>query len=203
MTKPDLGENLAREWEQEPRAPELRSALELIKSNPRQGLEMLAHLAEDGSGLAMFYLGYVYLGGHYGFSKDTKAGEYWLRRSASEGSIEGAFGLALHLLKSGNPDGLAELRRLGDLHYSPALAALGLEYDRGILVKKDLKKSLFYYRLAEKEGHLIAANQISCILMRKDMGLLSWLRGFTKKIRLVVPLIATKVRYPNSDRFSI
>lgn len=204
MKRSSLGENLNREWDEEPHAPELWDALQAIKSDPRRGLAMLTHLAESGSSLAMMYLGRVFLRGKHGFRMDQDLGENWLRRSAAAGSIEAAYDLALELLKIGKPDeGIAELRRLSDLKYSPALAALGLEYENGGFVEKDLNRALFYYRLAEKEGHLIASNQICFILMRRQMGPLSWLHGMVKKAKLFIPFVLAKVKHPHSDRFSI
>jgi TPR repeat protein len=199
--KQRLGENLSREWNADPHAPELWDSLQLIKSEPAAGLQMLSQLAEDGSSLAMMYLGEVYLHGRYDIGRDERLGEYWLRRSAEGGSLEGAFGLAWHLLNSGkSSEAFAEYRRLSELKYSPAQFALGWQYCSGIVVERDLVKALAYFRLAEEQGHLQAANQICRILMRPEMGPVSWLRGLIKKIALAIPFIKLAVNYPSSDR---
>lgn len=196
-----LGENIAREWSEEPHAPELWDALQLVKSDPAAGIEALEHLAENGSSLAMMYLGDIYLKGKHSVPKSGDLGEAWLKRSARRGSIEGAYGLAWHLRSSDRPSAaLAEYERLADLKYPPALFALGREYYKGELVERDLDKALFYFRLAEQQGHLYAAHQISHILMRENMSPFSWLHGVAKWIAMIIPFVRTNVNYPTSDR---
>ena len=47
-----LGENIAREWEEEPHAQELWDAFQLLKFNSVAGLSQFENLAERGSRLA-------------------------------------------------------------------------------------------------------------------------------------------------------
>src|SRR5690348_6064851 len=116
MKRPSLGENLSREWDEDPRSAELWDALELAKSDTDPSVEALTRLAEDGSPLAMMYLGSAYVAGKYGLQKDRDVGEYWLVRSAAAGSIEAAHRLAVELLETGNPgEGMAEFRRLAEM----------------------------------------------------------------------------------------
>lgn len=201
MTQSELGENLAREWAEEPRAQELNKALHLIKSEPQAGLDALTELAESGSSLSMMYLATKYLVGRPGIEKNLDLGRYWLQRSATAGSIEGAFRLAWHLLENGRPeDGMREFQRLASLKYSPALFALGWQYYKGKVLKPDLERAIFYFELAEQSGHLQAANQLSHIMMRPEMGPQSWLRGIRKKAGLFKSILVTAHREPNSDR---
>lgn len=196
-----LGENISREWSSDPHPHKLLNALQLIKSDVPAGVEMLSKLAENGSSLAMMYLGDAYMKGKYGMRKDDDLGEYWLRRSAAGGSIEGAYILAWHLLRSGRTDeALAEYRRLSDLGYSPAQFVLGWQYYKGPAVQRDLPNAMYYLELADKSGHLHAGHWICHILMREHMGPLAWLRGLFKKMRLTIPFVRTMVSYPNSDR---
>ena len=196
-----LGENLDREWDEEPRARELWEARQLIRSDPRAGLEANTQLAESGSSLGMMYLATTYLFGRPGIEKNPDLGEYWLQRSADAGSIEGAFRLAWHLLESGRPEaGMEELRRLARLGYSPAFFALGWQYYKGKVFERDLEKATFYFKLAEQDGHLQAANQLSHIMMRIEMGPLSWLRGIHKKIGIFMRIFRTAMDDPSSDR---
>lgn len=201
MSSSNLGENIAREWSEEAQAREVWEALQSVKADPPTGLEMLENLAQNDSRLAKMYLGDIYLKGRPGIPSNRDAGEYWLRRSAEEGSIEGAYGLAWHLLNSGRVDAaLAEYQRLADLRYSPALFVLGWQYYKGNVVEKDIEKSLAYWELAEKEGHLHASRWICRVLMRDYGGALPWLRGFGKKIALTIPFVRTAASYPSSDR---
>ncbi|GAA4780862.1 hypothetical protein GCM10023219_31220 [Stakelama sediminis] len=200
MATPKLGENIAREWDEEPRAPELWDALQQLKSDPMAGLDAMLYLAEAGSRLAMVYLGDIYLNAKHGVPKDVQRAELWLRRGAAEGSIEAGLGLAWLLLTSGRTDdALTEYQRIADLHHSPALFALGWQYYKGKDVAHDIQKALYYFERAKAEGHLHAANCICCIRMRPGIGLASWLRGMAGKIALTPRLMRTMFRYPNSD----
>ncbi|MEO6388811.1 MAG: tetratricopeptide repeat protein [Croceibacterium sp.] len=201
MTTAKLGENIAREWSEDAQATELRDALQIVATDAPSGLKMLEKLAANGSSLAKVYLGNIHLRGKHGVPEDGELGESWLRRSAEEGSIEGAYGLASCLLCSGRTDAaITKYQRLADLKYSPALFVLGWQYYRGEGVETNLEKSLFYFKLAEAEGHFHAAHWISHIYMRSNMGLLAWLRGLTKKIVLTIPFVRATVSYPSSDR---
>lgn len=196
-----LSENHTREWNDDPNAPELWDALKLIKSHSSEGIAALTQLAEAGSGLAMMYLGDVYLRGKYGAPQDLDIGEHWLKRSAEMGSIEGAYGFAWYLRNSGKYDAaIAEYERLSDLKFSPASLALGLMYYRGLETEMDIDKALVYFRKSEKEGNLLAAKQISSIAMQFRMGPVSWCRGILKKIILFFPFIILATNFPNSDR---
>ena len=201
MTESKLGENIAREWSEEPRGQELWEALQLIKSDPPAGLEKLTELAESGSTLAMGYLGNKYQRGRHGVPKDNDLCEYWLRRAATEGSIEGGYILAWHLVESDRTDAaIEEFQRLADRDYSPALYSLGRLYSGRYGVERDLKKALSYFSSAEEKGHLYASHQISQILMRESTNPLSWLRGLSKWMVKMIPYIKTSAEYPKSDR---
>lgn len=201
LVKQKLGENIAREWAEEPAAPELWGALQKIKLDPLAGRELLESLAQRGSALGMMYLGQRYSTGRNGFSQDPKLAEYWLRRSA-ETSIEGAFQLAIHLRRAGRrEEELMEFRKLVDLKYSPAMFQLGCAYYYGSAVKKDLEKALYYFDLGEKEGHLPAAQWSGNTLIR--MGSISALRGVLKKLWFLVPILKQFAIYPDSDRIRL
>lgn len=195
-----LGENMSREWS-EHGSPELWSALRLVKSDPESGTKALTDLAQNGSPLAMMYLGNIYSRGRYGVAQDTKLGEYWLTRSASV-SIEGRYQLAIFFRFMGRHDeSIAEFGKLAELQYSPALFELGRIYLRGIGVDKDLKKALHYFRDGEKQGHLFAASFVGNTQLQ--MGFFSRIRGIIKKASCVIPIIKTIITYPNSDKIRI
>lgn len=201
MNKHDLGESIAREWQEEPRAPELWDALDATAANADIGLKKLEQLAVEGSSLAQMYLGHIRLTGDYGVPKDWELGEYWLRRSAGGESTEGAYLLAWHLLTSGKADeAVTQYQRLAKLGYSPALYVLGCLYKNGEVVEGNTRTALSYFSAAAEAGHLHAAHWVCHILMRERVGSLSWLHGLAKKIALTVPFITTLVWYPSSDR---
>jgi TPR repeat protein len=201
MSKPKLGENIAREWGGESQAPELWDALQLVKTAPPAGIEMLEQLANNGSCLAKVYLGDILIKGKHGVPEDRAAGESWLKRSADEGSVEGAYGLAWHFLNSGHTDAaLTEYDRLADLGYPPALYALGALYYKGRVVERDLPKALHYFLRGEAVGHFYAANWAYRILMRGELGLRARFRGLAKMFVMFGPFLRTVLNYPNSDR---
>jgi TPR repeat protein len=196
-----LGENLAREWSEELHAAELWDALQLMKRDCVAGLATLSELADGGSGLSQMYLGNIYLRGKYGVRQNFILGEKFLKQSADSGSIEGAFGFAWHLTNSGrHHDAIDQYKKLSDIGYSPAQYVLGWKYLNGEGVQRDLERAMSYFVLAERGGHLHAANQICRILIRYRGDIISRLRGVLKKIKLAVPFIRTAINYPNSDR---
>lgn len=204
MMGPKLGENIAREWSEEPRAPELWDALQLVKSDPAAGIEKLEQLANIGSCLAKMYLGDIRLNGKHGVPEDRAAGEYWLRRSTEEGSIEGGYGLAWHLINAEQTDaGLKVYERLAELGYPPALYALGVYYYRGEVVERSVAKALNYFLRGEAMGHFYAAKWACHILIRGEMGACARFRGFAKMLFLFLPFLRTVVNYPNSDRLRV
>lgn len=196
-----MGENLSREWNQDPLAPELWDSLQLIKKNPSSGMHNLSQLAKRGSSLSMLYLGKIYAHGQYNVPKDLDCAELWLRRSAEQGSVEGAYGLAWLLKRRGKHDAaLAEYRRLADLSYAPAQYVLGMHYLNKKSPDRNIEKAIYYLELAEKGEHLLAANRLSHILMGFKMGPVSWFRGIAKKVALIVPFFKMAIRTPYSDR---
>ena len=83
-----MGENIQREWDADPRATELWDALQLCEQDQQNSLSTLTAIAEDGSPLAMMYLGV-----NYSRSGIEDQAERWLRRSADAGSIKAEFNL--------------------------------------------------------------------------------------------------------------
>lgn len=204
MNRRALGENIAREWSDEPDAPGLWDALQVVKSDPSAGIATLECLANNRSRLAKVYLGDIHLKGKYGVPEDREAGEFWLGRSAQEGSTEGAFLLAWHLLKSGRHEvALAEFRRLADLGYSPASFAVGLLYYRREVVEHNRPLALRYFRQGEAQGHFYASNWACRIKIRGDLGLRERIAGAVKIIALLVPFLRTVWSHPNSDRLRV
>ena len=201
MTSEKLGENISREWSEDIQAPELWDALQRVKSEAPAGLRSLERIAYEGSSLAQMYLGHMHIGGRHHLPEDVERGEYWLRRSAEGGSIEGAYLLAGYLLRSGRHDeAISRYKRLADLEYSPAMFVLGWQYHQGEAIEKNMDRAIFYFKQAEEKGHFFAAQWLSHIFMRSGMGPLTWLRGATKRIALTIPFVCAMVRYPNSDR---
>jgi TPR repeat protein len=199
-----LGENIAREWAKEAQAQALWDALQLRKSNPAAGSECLRRLAEDGSSLAMVYLGAAYRAGKYGISSDPQLAEYWLRRSAADGSIEGAYGLAYHLIHTGRlKEAIDQYSDLGERGYSPAFYALGAHFYKGAYVQRDSAIALDHFRRGEALGHLYAAVWACRVLMSEEVGWRERLHATAKWVGLQIPVLQLTWTFPDSDRLRV
>ena len=65
-------------------------------AKPRDELDWLSRLANNGDAGAQLQLGLAYRDGHYGLTPDAKTGLYWLKQSAAGGNAyaEDAIGSA-------------------------------------------------------------------------------------------------------------
>lgn len=196
-----MGENLQREWEDEPNAKALLDARDLLKIDPQNGLRELQRLAENGSSLGMFYLGEIYNFGRYGIKRDDEVARNWRNRSASLGSIEGAFALARQLeLEASHEFAESEYRKLAERRFSPALFVLGLQHCHGGWLERDVEKAIDYLEQAEQLGHLWSTHLLCHKFRKEKLGLAKWTRGWAKWFTIVIPFVRCHVLYPNSDR---
>jgi TPR repeat protein len=196
-----IGENLAKEWNSDPRGTQLWDVVGLAETDPEAALNGMKQLAEEGSSLSMMFLGDAYLFGRYGLKKEPALAERWLRRSASAGSIEGAYLLARYLQGCGRHDAaLVEYNKLAESGFSPALFVLGTIHYKGEIARKDIDKAFYYFIEASKLGHLHAKHWVSYIQMNDGLGIISWIVGFFKRCTLIIPFVKTRVMYPQSDR---
>jgi TPR repeat protein len=199
-----IGENIQREWDEDPDAPELWDALELFKTEPAKALATLTDLAERGSALAMMYLGSAYLSGRDGIETNPVLGQEWLVRSARHDSIEGGFGLACRYDSTGEfGKAEAELKMLAERGYSPAMFLLGYKYYKGSWGQQDMAEALHYLSNAEEAGNLIAGHWLSTIYRKENLGLGKKIVGSWKWLMLLRPWITYCVNYPTSDRLRL
>jgi len=194
-----LGENIEREWDAEPFAVELWEALSTLKLNRALGVNMLSSLAEQGSPLAMMYLGH-----HLRLHGDVNAmpcAEMWLSRSAQAGSIEGRYQLAHHHQRSGNgAQTVAELKTLASKGYGPAMYALGAILYEGELVRRDIHEAVNYLKMGKASGHLPSAAFLSKIYRKEKFGLRGRIASHWLCLAKIPALLWYALRYPNSDR---
>lgn len=201
MGNEKLGENIAREWEQEPHAQELWAAFQLLKFNAVAGLSQFEVLAERGSSLAQMYLGSYRISGKYGVVKNREVGEYWLQCSAESGSIEAAYGLARTLMVARRIDEAKEYyEKIADVGYAPALFALGCLYYNGQFVERDDRRALAYLEKAERLGHLRAACCRCRILIGSNSRTMVRVGSLIRLIALMAMGVRLIISYPASDR---
>lgn len=196
-----LGKNVAREWREEPQAPELWNALQLARSDPNAGLSVLQAMAEQGSRLSMVFLGEMLSTGRHKAIVDINKGEYWLREAAKRGSIEGKYFLAKHLQRIGSSSEAFDIyMSMAGEKFSPALYNVGYMYYMGDGVERDLLKAISFFRMASRFGHLHAEHWLSHLLIRNDLGLISKFEGVIRRIVFFVPFVAFLLFRPDSDR---
>jgi TPR repeat protein len=194
-----LGENIQREWDEEPFAGELWDALQVRKQDRAEGITLLTDLAGRGSVLAMMYLGHAQVRGE---DQDQVAlGEQWLIKSAAGGSIEGRFQLAQHYKrqKEGRR-ALAELKALASQGYAPAMYDLGLLLSRSELVDKSVPDAVGYLKMAISAGHLPSMGLLSRIYRKEKFGIGGRLASHWLCLTKLPAVIRLMSRYPSSDR---
>jgi len=194
-----IGENIQREWDEEPFPPELWDALEARKSDRDSGIAMLTDLAERGSRLAMMYLGHAYV--KSGDQSETALGEALLARTAERGSIAARFQLAVHHERQGDGQrAVSELKTLAQKGYSPGMYLLGSILYRGKLVQRDVPEAMHYLKMAKEAGHLPAAGLLSWIYRKEDFGLAGKLASHWHCVAKIPAVVWYVARYPSSGR---
>lgn len=196
-----MGENLQREWENEPNAEALLDAKELLKIDPKMALKRFESLAKNGSSLSMFYLGGIHNFGRYGVNQDYKISKHWRTQAACSGSIEAAWSLGRRY-ELENDYALAEswYRQASEFGHSPSLFALGLAHYQGDWFDRDIPKAIDYLGRAETLGHFLASQWLWQIFLKEDLGAVLKIRGWVKRIIVTIPYTLYRVNYPNSDR---
>lgn len=195
-----IGENIQREWDEEPLAGELWDALEICRQDRDAGISILTELATRGSALAMMYLGHGYVSGG-GDPAQLALGEEWLIRSARAGSIEGRFQLAGHYQRQDDREkALSELKTLAAQGYSPAMYSLGLSLYRDQLGPRSVPEALQYLKMAKEAGHLPAGGALSWIYRKEKYGLVGRIASHWYCLTKLPATAWYLLRYPDSDR---
>jgi TPR repeat protein len=194
-----LGENIQREWNEDPFPLETWDALEAIKLDRNSGIESLTRVAERGSPLAMMYLGHALTKGTG--PSDSAQAEAWLKRSTEGGSIEGRYLLAAYYEQQGNNEAAAaELRFLSDQGYGPAMYSLGSSLYRGDFGYKNLPEALEYLHLGRSVGHLPSIGLLSWIYRKEKFGIIGRISSHLYCLSKIPMLAWYLARYPNSDK---
>jgi TPR repeat protein len=201
--KARMGENIAREWQNEIFSDQLWNALQTLKIDRRDGINELTGLTNKGSVLAMVYLGSALIKDSREIPENAVLGENWLTRSAELGSIEGEFILAYHLVEAGSIDaGIQSYENLSHKGYAPAQFALGHRYFTGDRLPNDIDKALFYFRAATDNGHYPSKRYLARI-MTSQGGLRNKINGIFLRCQVFVSSFRTYLTYPNSDRVRV
>lgn len=196
-----MGENIQREWDEDPLGVELWEALHRRKRNRQAGTVMLAEVAERGSALAMMYLGNAYISEDGDNSELVALGERWLIQSAERGSIEGRYELANHYGRQGDFEkAFDEFQALACQGYPPAMYVLGQALYQGSLGRRSVPEAVQYLNMAKRAGHLPSMALLSLILRKEKLGLVANIKSHWLCLAKIPALAWCALQYPNSDR---
>ena len=196
------GENLAQEWDREDRAELLFDALRLAESDPTAALEQLEAMALQGSGLAAYYLGDIFVYGRFGVVKNLELAQRWLLLSANNGSVEGRYLLAQFLQGEGNMDeAILNYESLARNGFSPALFSLGIIFLKGKNVKVNIAKAKRYFEIASRHGHVHSRHWLSYIRRNRSKGVVDKFIGVYDLIMILFLFPFYKLCRPESDNF--
>jgi TPR repeat protein len=194
-----LSENLEREWDRERSALELWDAVHELDKDRASGVSTLERLAEEGSPLAMVYLGNAFWPEDGETTKDLA--EHWLRRAAEAGSLEGRYQLAkLFEWLGDGPRAVAEHRQSAQEGYGPSMYLLGRIFYAGRLVAQDIPQAVSYLERAKRVGHLPTLGLLAYIYRKEAFGLQRFVTAQCDCIAKFPIVIWYAFRHPSSDR---
>jgi TPR repeat protein len=144
----------SEDWLHEPKKDQVTQAFKLLRSRPRDALDVFEKLAKAGSPASMFYIGVIYQNG-MGCPADISAAEKWFRRAADAGSVTAYYSLGdLYGRSKRWREAREAFAIAGAKEYGPALNRLGRIYAVGRGVEKDVRKARQYLERASAEGNL-------------------------------------------------
>lgn len=194
-----LGENLQREWDNEPKGVELWDALKLFDTDSDAGIVTLTELADGGSALAMMYLGCKLLNNAVPSQKDESL--QWLKAAVENGSVEAGLQLAAYYLSVKQGQLAVEVyEKLAEAGSAPAMYRLGQLYYFWGLVERDVAKSVAYLEKAKAAGHIPAMGSLARIYLNEDFGIKGRVAAHWNCLTKIPAAIWYLTRYPESDR---
>ncbi len=143
----------------------------------KQSAEIFEHFALQGYPDAMFYLAKVYEKG-WGVKPDlTKSRAFLLNAVEYDFNYRGesAFQLGRLFQKSAGPNcntiAVKWFKKALEWNYVKASLSLGTHYEKGLGVKQDFDKAIYYYKMANQEGISIAALKHARLIMTGKYGI--------------------------------
>lgn len=155
-------------------------------STPTDSVKAIMAKAEAGDAACQNEVGGWYYAGRH-VARDYATAARWWRQSGNQGNVLALGNLALcyqhgrgverdslaalrlynHSLKHGNKALIAERERLADNATAFDNVLLGLSYQKGNGVKKDMAKAKSYYEAAVKQGSADAARELGLISLNE------------------------------------
>jgi len=123
-----------------------------IPKDTKIAIKLLEHASELGNAEAMFHLGTLYEKGE-DVPKDINEAIKWYRRASNNNHGESKKVVRLIDWDGRGQLKLRELERSSELGNCYAMFALGLLYEKGEGVPKDIKQAIAWYRRASEKGN--------------------------------------------------
>lgn len=114
-------------------------------------VDVVVRQAYENDSVAQYILGKMYMDGRNNMKKDAFEGSLWLKKSAKLGFPPSMFEYAISLLDGRGiiksiPKGVEYMTAAGDKGFEPALLIMGMFYEEGNFVEKDIEKAKQLYR---------------------------------------------------------
>lgn len=114
-------------------------------------VDVVVRQAYDKDSVAQYILGKMYMDGRNNMRKDAFEGSLWFKKSAEAGFPPAMYEYAISLLDGRGiiksvPLGLEYMKIAGDNEFAPALFIMGIFYEKGNFVEKNVEKAKQLYR---------------------------------------------------------
>jgi TPR repeat protein len=153
----------------------------------------LTDIAERGDGEACWCL-YLY----YYDRKDSKKADYWLQKGANAGYARAQDNWSAHLIyddsRQKKAEGIKFLIKAAEQNLWSAQAQLGNLYSDGEEAPRDIKKSIYWYRRAAKNGHPDSMFNLSKMLIANQKDSDSYIEAYCWAIIGIEKGIKTALR---------
>jgi hypothetical protein len=153
----------------------------------------LTDIAESGDGEACWCL-YLY----YYDRKDSKKADYWLQKGANAGYARAQDNWSAHLIYDDSlkkkAEGIKFLIKAAEQNLWSAQAQLGNLYRDGEEVLRDIKKSIYWYRRAAKNGHPSSMFNLAEMLIANQKDNDSYIEAYSWAIIGIAKEIKTALR---------
>jgi TPR repeat protein len=134
-------------------------------------------------------LAWMYYDG-FGTKKDIIKSLHYFKMASKDGDLDATFGkVKCYMEIENNTKVLELLEYLSNKDYPPADYWLGIIYESGRLLDRDMHKALFFYNKASKNKHLYASAEESKLLLQGFNGNVGRLKGGLKYINYLLNLL--------------
>ena len=156
--------------------------------------------ASDGNVKCMRSLGWSYYEGK-GCECDLKESSEWFEKASDAGDAESFFGLASIYYTQENYDEAFKMFKVSsESGFVPSLRWLGIMYEYGLGVKKDLNVADEMYVSAAHRGNVRGARAHVRLLFQGHKGILGKIVATPLLIRLMVDAFIVALKDKNSQR---